>query len=348
MTGKERIYKAIKKETPDRLPCFYRGHQADGALVKEAFGCDSMYELVDVSPFITLAPSKYFFAEEKNGVVYDEFGIGRKQFGFHMEIVDYPLASVNDPKVLDDINWPNPKDPSRYTHMREQALYWKSKGKAIAAFAAPGNAVAIFEPSWYMTGMEKYLIDMCTNKPFAEALLDKHLSLLFDFWEMTLEEIGDLIDIACIGDDLAHQNDLLISPQLYRDLIKPRHKALIEFIKSRTDAFIFYHSCGNISRIINDFIEIGIDILDPTQPGALDTKAIKNNFGDSMTFMGGVNVQHTLPFGSTDEVKQEVRQRFMEIGHSGGFIIGPAHWLQPDTPDENIIAMYNEVYKCIY
>ncbi len=348
MTGKQRVHKAIKKETSDRLPCFYRGKEPHPVLVRKAFGYNSIYEIVDISPFIKLQPPKNFEPVEKNEIVYDEFGVGRKKYGFNMEIVDFPLADVNDPRALDDLNWPDPKDKSRYANMRKQALYWQAKGKAVAAFAAPGNSVAIFEPAWYMTGMEKLLTDMYINQAFVAALLDKHLSLLFDFWEMVLQEIGDILDLACIGDDLGSQGDMLISPQLYRDFIKPRHKTLIDYIKTKTNAFIFYHSCGNIVKIINDLIEIGVDVLDPIQPKAMDTKLLKENFGNRICFIGGVDEQYTLPFGSSGEVRNEVKLRFQELGKNGGFIIGPAHWIQPDTPDENIITMYDEIMACIY
>ena len=348
MTGRERVHKAIRREMPDRLPGFYRGKEPDSHLFRQAFGCESMYDLVDVSPFIKIKAAKDFVPVYRGDVVYDEFGVGRKKYGYHLEIVDFPLSDYHDPRALIDYNWLDPNDAARYDHIRDEALHWKEKGKAIAAFAVPGNSVAIFEPAWYMTGLEKFLADLHLNREFACALMDILLELAIEFWNNVLERAGDLIDLACIGDDLGSQNDMIISPELYRELIKPRHKRLIDFIRSKTNAYIFYHSCGNVFNIIDDLIEIGVDVLDPVQPKAMDLAKLKREFGDRIAFIGGMDEQYTLPFGSIEEVKEEVDLRFNTIGKNGGFIIGPAHWIQEDTPDENIIAMYKAISNCLY
>jgi uroporphyrinogen decarboxylase len=163
-----------------------------------------------------------------------------------------------------------------------------------------------------------------------------------------LEEVGNDVDLICTGDDLGTQDRLLISPQIYRNIIKPRQKELIAHIKHYTSAKIYYHTCGNVIDILDDLIDIGVEILDPVQPKSMDTKVLSDIYGDRLIFFGGIDEQEVLPFGTTDDVKREVFLRFETLGKNGRWIAGPAHWLQVDTPEENIIAMYKAIQECLY
>lgn len=211
-----------------------------------------------------------------------------------------------------------------------------------------GGSTGIFEQSWYMTGMEKFLTDLYINLPFAEALLDRQLEIHKGLWQNLLEEVGNDVDLICTGDDLGTQDRLLLSPQIYRNIVKPRQKELITHIKRYTSAKIYYHTCGNVMDILDDLIDIGVEILDPVQPKAMDTKVLSDIYGDRLIFFGGIDEQEVLPFGTTDDVKREVFLRFETLGKNGRWIAGPAHWLQVDTPEENIIAMYEAIRECLY
>jgi uroporphyrinogen decarboxylase len=281
-------------------------------------------------------------------VQYDELGIGRRFTGLYHEMVHHPLAGMQSVEELDRYPWPDLTDPTRVSHLRPAALATRDEGKAVAVMGSWGGSTGVFELSWYMRGMERFLIDLVDNRVFAEALLDRQLELHKTRWSQILGQVGDLTDLACTGDDLATQSSLLVSPGIYRDVIKPRQRALIQHIKSLTTARLYYHSCGAVEPLIDDLIEIGVDVLDPIQPASLDTRGIKKRYGERLSFFGGVDVQEVLPRGTPDQVRAEVRRRFGEMGEGGGLILGPSHWIQVDTPWENIVALYRAIGDCRY
>ncbi len=347
-TGRERVKSVLNGEIPDRPPCFHRGYAPNNKIVKEHLKVDSIDQLVDVGGYINFNPPEGWVAIERDGVYFDELGVGRSLNGLYWNVVYRPLGNVSDPKALDDYPFPDPYDKSRVRHVKDAVQNVINSGKAVALMGSFGGSTGIFEQAWYMTGMEKFLTDLYINLPFAEALLDKQLEIHKGLWENLLMEVGDQVDLACTGDDLGIQDRLLIPPQIYRDIIKPRQKELIDHIKKFTSAKIYYHTCGNVMEILDDLIEIGVEVLDPVQPKAMDTKVLSERYGDRLIFFGGIDEQEVLPFGTTDDVRKEVFERFKTLGRNGRWIAGPAHWLQPDTPDENIITMYATIIECVY
>jgi uroporphyrinogen decarboxylase len=149
-----------------------------------------------------------------------------------------------------------------------------------------------------------------------------------------------------IGDDLGTQNSLVISPKMYREILKPVHADFISFIKSRTKAKIFFHSCGDVAPLIEDFIEIGVDILNPVQASAgkmSDFPSLKKQFGKNIVFCGGIDTHRILPFGTVDEVRSEVRRVIQTLGPGGGYMVGAVHTVMDDVPPENVLAMVDAV-----
>ena len=168
------------------------------------------------------------------------------------------------------------------------------------------------------------------------------------YWEKALTEVGDVIDVAQIADDFAGQDGLLISPRSYRRLFKPRHKELFDFIHARTDAKIFFHSCGAIRAVIPDLIEVGVDILNPVQVSAadMDSTELKREFGRDIVFWGGgVDTQRVLRSGTPAEVRDEVRRRIDDLAPGGGFVFNTVHNIQGDVPAENIVAMWEALQE---
>jgi len=197
-----------------------------------------------------------------------------------------------------------------------------------------------------MQGMEAFLLNMGMDPDFARTLLEKIAGHCKQLMGRFLDELGDNVDIIKIGDDLGTQESLMISPQMYRDILKPVHADFIDFIKSRTRAKIFFHSCGDVAPLIGDFIDIGVDILNPiqTSSGKLsDLPALKKRFGKNMVFCGGIDSHRILPFGSVEEVRQEVRRVMQILGPGGGCMIGPVHTVMNDVPPENVLAMVDAV-----
>jgi uroporphyrinogen decarboxylase len=212
-----------------------------------------------------------------------------------------------------------------------------------------GRSVAgILEVSLWTRGAENFYCDLLAKTPFAEALMDAVLAIKMAYWSRALELVGKDVMMISEADDLCTQTGLLISPELYRDLIKPRHTRLFEHIRKQaaTDVKIFYHCCGAVAPILPDLIESGIDVLNPVQVSAagMDTKELKRRFGKDLTFYGGgVDTQHVLPYGTPDHVRDEVRRRIDELAPGGGFIFATVHNIQADVPPENILAMWETV-----
>ena len=222
--------------------------------------------------------------------------------------------------------------------------------KRQVAYVLGRNAPGVFEVALWMRGFENYFCDMIANRPFAEALLDIICEIKMKYWGRALELLGENVMIVSEADDLASQDRCLVSPKLYRDLIKPRHTRLFSFIKkqARVPVKIFYHSCGAVSELIPDLIEAGIDILNPVQVSAagMDTKELKRRFGRDITFYGGgVDTQQVLPRGTPQEVRDEVHRRIDDLAPGGGFIFNTVHNIQADVPPENIVAMWEALQE---
>lgn len=183
---------------------------------------------------------------------------------------------------------------------------------------------------------------------FCEALLDQTLKYWMDYYTGYMKEIGDLVDVVMIGDDLAGQYGPLFQPDFYRKVVKPRQKKLVQHIKSLTKAKIWYHTCGGCKVYIPELLDNGIDILNPIQTSAagMDPAELKNEFGKRLVLWGGgIDSQHVLPFAGPDEVKQEVRRNLEIFKPGGGYVFNNIHNIQAGVPAENIAAMYEAAYE---
>jgi len=238
-------------------------------------------------------------------------------------------------------------DPSRVAHVRAQAQALHD-AREYAVVATPWLLFP-FERAHAMQGMDTFLVNMRTAPDFAQALLRKITDLCTTLMGHFLAACGDLIDIIKIGDDLGTQNSLMISPKLYRQLLKPLHAEFIAFIKARTPAKVFFHTDGDVVDLIPDFIEMGVDILNPIQTSAgrmSDLAALKARFGKHMVFCGGVDTSRILPHGTPDEVRREVRRVIELLGPGGGYMVASVHTIMNDVPAANILAMVDAVEEC--
>jgi len=283
-------------------------------------------------------PASFELRTDPSGMFYDEWGVGYQPAGEYNERIFHPLAEANLAD-LETYSWPNPHDPSRTAGLADQAsqLYEQTD----FALAAGHISAGIFQDCWNLRGMEQFFIDMALNPDFANTLLDKVAEIHIGMWNLFLDVVGDYVEIVETADDLAGQEKLLISPQMYKEMIKPRHAALNEAIRAKTDAKIFYHSCGALMPLIDDLIEIGVQVLNPIQPlaGHMDPDDLFARYGDQLIFHGGLDVQTLLPNGTALEVKDHV-QRYLKSLGTERYIMAPANSVQPDTPPENIVAAY--------
>jgi uroporphyrinogen decarboxylase len=235
-------------------------------------------------------------------------------------------------------------DPSRVAHVRAEAQRLREQNE----FALIGTPWLLFplERAFAMQGMDTFLLNLGEEPELAEALLQKIAGLCKQLMDRFLRECGDLIDIIKIGDDLGTQSSLLMSPRMYRNVLKPIHADYIAFIKERTNAKVFFHTDGDVFDLIPDFIEIGVDILNPIQTSAGrigDLLKLKKRFGRHLTFCGAVDTHHVLPNGTPADVRNEVKRVVDVLGPGGGYMLASVHTIMQDVPAENILAMVDAV-----
>lgn len=208
------------------------------------------------------------------------------------------------------------------------------------------NMNGCFDFARFMRGTGPFLMDMASAPEMAEVLLDKVNELAIAFFGECVKTAGDRFEGVYLGDDFGTQQGLLMSPEMWRRLIRPRYERLLEVIKAHGKKYC-HHTCGGVREIIPDLISMGVDVLNPIQPLAagMDPEELAAEFGDKIAFYGGIDEQRTLPRGTPAEVRQEVLHRIGTLGRHGGYIVAPSHAFQPDTPLENVLAVYETVLE---
>ncbi|MHB1347155.1 MAG: uroporphyrinogen decarboxylase family protein [Candidatus Humimicrobiaceae bacterium] len=271
----------------------------------------------------------------------DEYGTTwRKAHGYDYAPVKYPFqnATLSDIKAFKA--FPDPYNKGRIQGLQREAKYLhENTDYAVIADIMCGGP---FEQCLWLRGFAEFFMDLLSNQAFAEYLLRKITEIDIGMWDAQLSQVGEYVDIVCQGDDLGMQTGLQISPETYRKFIKPCHKDLFSFIRSKTKAKIWMHSCGAISEIIPDLIEVGVEIINPVQTGArnMELKKIKKNFGRDITFWGGgIDVQK-LPFLTPSEIRENVREAVSIMAPGGGFVFAATHNILPETPGENTNAVF--------
>ena len=252
----------------------------------------------------------------------------------------HPMADATTLEEIERYPWPDMDDPTRVAHVREHARRL-AKEDRYAIIATPWLLFPL-ERAFAMQGMDKFLLNLALHPDFARALLLKIAGLCRQLMEHFLRELGDNVDIIKIGDDLGTQDRLLISPRMYRQVLKPIHAAYIAFIKEHTRAKVFFHTDGDVFDLLDDFVEIGVDILNPIQTSAgkmANLAELKRRYGHNLVFCGALDTQRILPSGTPEEVRQEVRRVIELLGPGGGYMLASVHTIMDEVPPENILAM---------
>jgi uroporphyrinogen decarboxylase len=371
MSSRERVLCTLEHQEPDRVPFnmsltvdIYHSLRRYLGLPPDDGKASGLWtevspemDLVEVMclDFCTVGlypPSKSSLVGPEPELIYDEWGIGRTRImredgSFYNEMVYHPLANATA-KDIQDYPWPDPHDPARVEGLRQKALRIRQDtDKALLGKFAN----SIWEQSWWLYGMEAWLIDLVIKPEIVCAILDKVTAIAVGRMEVGLAAVGDLVDIVRLsGEDLGTQNAPMISPKLFNALVQPRFARLWDTAKSLSQAKnpaakLMLHSCGNVRTFIPTWIEMGLDILDPIQPRArgMEPDGLKRDFGGQLTFHGGLDLQHTLPFGSPAEVQAEVKRYIQALGPGGGYIVAPAHNVQSDVPPANLVAARDAV-----
>ncbi|MDP6776724.1 MAG: uroporphyrinogen decarboxylase family protein, partial [Candidatus Latescibacteria bacterium] len=287
-------------------------------------------------------PDRVRDRELPDGRWQDEWGVVRRLSpdGYYYDLDVCPMAGDPDLEVLERHPWPDPEDPGRYRGLKERVETLRKETDFAIVGHAPGGWV---HTSQYLRGFEGWYADLALRPDFATALMEKIRDLVLKMAARFLEEVGPYLDVVATGDDIGAQRGLMISPAMYRELILPLQREQFRTIRAHTDAKIFYHTCGDIYPVLDDLVELGVEILNPVQVSAAemgDTERLKREYGDRLSFWGGVDTFEVLPKGTPEDVRAEVDRRVEVLGRGGGYVLNAVHNLQPDVPVENIIAMY--------
>jgi uroporphyrinogen decarboxylase len=356
MNSRERTLAAINHQQPDRPPLYISLTPQLAEKLSESAGLpfelpiDAMESArishmgllthlgVDIVCVAATTPPAGQTVQLPDGRIKNEWGMVLRNAGLYDEFDEFPLAQAATKKDILNYPFPDHRIEARYDSAKEMIQKYGNSHAII------GNVETMFfEISWYLTGLEKLMIDLLMEAEYVPALFDKIMEQIIIAGKKL---IGMGVDFLWCGDDFGGQQGMLIDPELWRKIIKPRVKYMFEeFRKVRPDLKIAWHSCGSILPIIPDFIEVGLDILNPIQPLAkgMEPEFLKKNYGRDLVFFGGIDVQELLPFGTPQMIKDEVRRRIDILGKDGGYIIAPAHNIQADTPVENVLAFINAV-----
>jgi len=367
MNSRQRVIKALSHQEPDMVPIDmgstenttvtriayvnlreYLGMAEDpqpyiiNRMMDAVYPADDLLRHYQVD-FKPVRPSSAYQAnirEMPDDSFYDEMDIRWKKAGHYYDMVENPMRKLSLEQAL-RARMPDPKAAGRVEGLREQTR--RLSENTDSAIVVGHIMWGPFELSCALRGYDQFLMDLALDTRYAEAMLDRNLELAIGFWDAYLTQVGDLVQVCAQGDDLGMQTSTIISPEMYRRFIKPRHKQLFGFIRSKTQARIFLHSCGSVYDLIPDLIESGVEILSPVQFTAakMDLASLKKDFGGELTFWGGgTDTQHFLPRASVAQIRDQVSMIFDIMAPGGGFVFVPVHNIQADIAPESVDAIY--------
>lgn len=357
MKHRDRVALALAHEEPDRCPMQISftpefasrlRKEIHGKIGKthNPHGGGNTYELeryLDEDFLLTSVgwANNYYQTFEPRAEYVDEWGVGWKAIpyetplgaGIYTEFISHPLANE---KAIDNYTPPSPENPRLYSDAQTLIENYKDEYWIVGV-----TVTTIWETAWALRGLERMMMDLIENPQLAGRILDipynYHLSAA-----TKLVEMG--VDMIWLGDDVGAQQGMIMSPDMWRQILKPRMSTFIRTLKEINPAVkIAYHSCGSIAAIVQDLVDIGVDVLNPIQPACLNLDHLKEAYGQKLSFWGSIDEQQTLPFGSPRDVTQEVEDRIRVLGKNGGLILGPTHHVQLDTPMENFWAMVHAI-----
>ncbi len=277
----------------------------------------------------------------ENGVYYDEYGIGYRQVNGHMEICHNPLKDADIDTVMAY------ELPDAENIDRKLVEFWAEQAKWLHentdyAVVAEHPVLGVFEIGCWMFGFDDYLYRCAGEPEVVHAFSQRILAYQKKVIEIYYGALGKYIDCTTSGDDFGTQTGPFMSTAMFQELIKPYFKERVAYTKEFTDAFFKHHTCGSVHNFIPDLIDCGVDILNPIQPGVymMEHQRLKADFGDRIAYWGGIDTQHLLPSASPEEIKAEVKRILSIMDVNGGYILAPAHTIQPDVPAENLCAVY--------
>jgi uroporphyrinogen decarboxylase len=361
MNSRERVLRALRRDgLPDRVPLqfdlsrplleafsqkldipigwqpnYYEDlkYRTSGNEIRVAMGSDCVLVGGGV-------PAGFEPEQTDDGCIVNEFGMKMKMGLAWYDVVEGPLEQAGTVGEVRDLPFPDPTDEARFVDARRTIDRYRGE-----AFIIGDVELTMFEMAWHMTGLQKFMTDMAMGEPYIEALLDRTMEFSIAIGRR-LVELG--VDGIWTGDDFGAQNGMMISPDMWRRLFKPRMAEVFrQFRAVNPDVVVMYHCDGAIAPILDDLIEIGLDVFNPVQPNVPghEPHELKARFGDRLSFWGAIDQQQLLPLGSPDEIDADVKAKIDALGSGGGYMVAPAHILQGDTPLENVEAFIEAVRR---
>jgi len=381
MNSRERILTTLDHREPDRVPFDLAGTTwtgiANGAYQKlrmflgkdseEPVWSDVVQQIVipsdEILKILEVDTRGLFPLTSHNWDVYDKLTDKGDNWEYHDEwsfthhfpktgglwfsLVKHPMENiVPDVNEISRFNWPAASDRERIKGLREKAVRFKEQGKIVML---KGLCAGIFEMHQRFRRMTNALVDPLLYPEFSDLLIGKIADLKIEFWTMALAELADIVDVIAEADDYGTQESQLIDPDHFRLYYKPHITRIIEAMrKNAPGAKIMFHSCGNVRPIIPDFIEMGVNILNPVHINAsgMEPYQLKKDFGKDIVFWGGgVDTQKILARGTPGEVSDDVAKNIDALAPGGGFVFAAVHNIQSEVPPQNIISMVESIKK---
>lgn len=346
ITPRENMLRALRRKNPEYVPW---GMELCGSLIKKLKkerGTDDYFSYYEL-PYrqINLWPTRlkgqydawYAPGSLPDNAWIDEWGVGHVPSGLaHFSSMIHPMENFSAARQVWDFPIPDLLADYRWEGMAERVQAIQSAG-----YLAVYSAVQVFEPAWYLRGLENMLIDLYDQNEVGAACLERVCQIQAQL-SRKVAETG--VDLIVFGDDVGTQKSMMMSRTIWHERIRFTMERCIAAAKgTNPDVLAYYHSDGNIEDIIPELIEIGVDVLNPIQPECMDPVEIKKQYGDHLSFWGTIGTQTTMPFGSVDEVTAVTRHMIETVGKGGGLVIAPTHLLEPEVPLQNIDAFYQTV-----
>ncbi len=348
MNPRERVLAAIDRRGPDRVPKmvnFYptRFSRYPGREAGEVFDCEIRFvrlgapeEQQDFMRYLRSLPADTYVGPSDILRTYHDWG-------YHPEVPPHArLADADTVAAIAAAPLPDFMAQVHPERLRAEVERLHEQGYAVMA-APPHLGGEMFETCYRLRGFERFMLDLVENRPLVDYLLEQ-LTAMHLAVSLALARAG--IDILALDDDVAEPRGMLISPRMWRETFKPRIAAIIRAVKAANpDLRVMWHSDGNITAIVPDLIEIGVDVLNPVQPDVMDPAALKQAYGDRLAFFGTVGTPQRWSWGTPETIREEVRERIETVGRGGGLIIAPAYDLDPEDsiPWENVEAFFDAV-----
>ena len=342
MTPRERVLIAADHKEPDICPC-HVSRIDDKEFFLEAFDCDTEDDIRSYLGSDLRKNSYDAHIQRKPGLTL--WGsVDNWDAGFSSERGGYPLSKAQTVKDVYAHDWPT-ADRIDYRGIKNELLKIDPRYGRIVSLGSLLGMTVIMD----LFGMEESLIGLHEDSPLIAAALEKVAEFSLDSIDALLTECGEYSDFIWLGDDFSTQRGLMISPEVWRRSLKPMYKKLFALVKSH-GVKVWFHSCGTFKPVLGELVDVGMDVWETVQAHIPDNDPVylKREYGKDLTFFGAISSQGTIPFGTPEDVRREVRKRFEVLGKGGGYIIGVDHSIQKNMPPENIFALFDEAKKCVY